>query len=415
MKMGKRKWCLLLTAFLLMGLTVGLGVAALPPITPSKVSVNHAPINIDGDPSDWKGTAGADNTYVIDQGEGIWKDVAFDDTANGSIIYPNCTHTEPPIFDSAGASWSKVDNKAVALAYTDKFGGTSIEPYWYKHGGFCDLKEFRVTGGNDSAPFLYLMFRFENMGNTEIACEWNKGPDRQQYYKFGKIFIQVYIDKVSGSGRRDAIYKGNFNFSDECAWELVISVAGDPCDTDPGRLPEDGIAGWPRVTFANGTVALINHTDYCYASCNIYPSCIELKVPYSIIGNPRGGAWNFTVVAGGFDEGRWRQYWSTDLAQLMGWPPLFRFCGGEGGDPPNMGNDANIVDMAFISSQAEQEALLNEFQTTGQLVKIDAYQKIQFDENGNVVPWVPIYSIPILLMVILYVKKKKLNRLVEHK
>jgi|GEM_PF-1169531 len=367
------------------------------PVSPSSI-VN---LTVDGDPSDWVGIPSGDNTYTVSNGEGIWRDMAFDDTGNGSYIYPNGTHTGPPIFDSAGAPWSTVDGKTVALAYTDKFGGTSVEPFWYKHGGMCDLKEFRVRG-NES--HLFMMFRIENMGSQAIVNEYNApggthwpSDPRFPYVNatgFGKILIQVYVSKdpEATSGRKNATMYGNFNLSSP--WDFVVDVAGDV--TWSSQYP----LGYPRVEFANGTVVHLNQTvpssdryqpykaTYVQANCDIYPACIEMAVPYSIIGDPALQTWRFYVVVGGFDEGRWRQVWSTEWAQMMGWPPLFRFCGGEGEDPGGfvygMGNDPNIIDMAFTASQAKQEALLNEFQTTGQLVQIGAFQDVHFDANGDV-------------------------------
>ncbi len=353
---------------------------------------------VDGDPSDWIGIPGGDNTWTVSNGEGIWRDIAQDDTGNGSYIYPNCTHSEPLIIDYAGAPWTGPPTEA--LAYTDKYvAGT--EPFWYKHGGMVDLREFRVTGDHS---YLYLTLRFENMGSQEIAVEWNKDVhvpgSAANATGFGKILAQVYIDqdRIPSSGRTNATMFGNFLIAPEAAWEVVIDIAGDPYS----EYPDGDGYGFPRVEFANGTIYALNDTVasadplqpqkavYIQANCDIYPSCIELKVPYHVIGDPRGKTWRFVVVAGGYDEGKWRQVWSTETAKLYGWPPLFRFCGGEGedpwsGDPTTMGNDPNIIDMAFTASQAQQEALLNEFQTTGQLVQINAYQDVEFDV-GPVTP-----------------------------
>jgi len=364
---------------------------------------------IDGDPSDWTGIAGGDNTFVGHSGEGIWNDLAFDDTGNGSIIYPNCTHDPPPGPDSAGAPWAPYDSSYKALAYTDKFGGSGVEPYWYKHGGMVDLREFRVTA---DSSFLYIMVRYENMGNTAIAKEWGGNNSG-----FGsKAFCQVYIDKdrVSGSGNTTATMNGNFEFAATCRWEVVIDITDDAL----------GVRKFPRVQLANGT--WYNHTTdgFCRGNPDIYPSAIEMKVPFSEIGDPRGQTWRFVVVVGGYDEGNWRQV--TD-ASLSFWFPLFRFCGGEGGDPPAMGRDSNIIDMAFTASQAEQEALLDSFSS---LVQINKYQDITFDGNGNVkttgvggevsaldklalmAPWIAIAAIVIVASAsVIFYRKRTLKTL----
>jgi len=314
---------------------------------------------IDGSPADWTGTPGPDNTWTVSNGEGIWRDIHNDDTGNGSYVYPNCTHTEPPIPDSKG--W-----EGYAYAYTGYPGGGR------RGGGMVDLKEFRVTA---DSSHLYILLRFENMGSRVIAIAWNKPviiPERED--TFGKILAQVYIDKdrVPGSGRMDATMLGNFRIAPECAWEAVIDVAGDL------------LRGFPRVQLADGTTYYHNKSTDCYANCDIYPSAIEMRVPFSEIGDPRGKIWRFIVVVGGFDEGLWRQVWNITFAKELGWPPLFRFIGGEGGDnwsPGGYGNDPNIIDMAFTASKAEQEALLNSFSS---LVVINKYRDVYFSSNGDI-------------------------------
>lgn len=388
MKLNKMKCCFLV-AFLLSGLASGLGAAAQPSRAPSgpRVSIQSTR-TIDGDPSDWTGTPGGNNTFVISNGEGIWRDVHLDDTGNGSYVYPNVTHSEPA---------------PIPPPFPPHF-----EYIGYPHGGMVDLMEWRATA--DSAN-LYMMFRFYNMGSTEIATEW-EGSE----FGFGKILAQVYIDKdrVPGSGRTNATMFGNFFIAPGAAWEIVINVAGN--------APR----GFPRIEFANGTEYYLNSSTYCQANCSIYPSCIEIKVPRSVIGDYRRQTWRFIVVVGGFDEGHWRQVWSTELAKLYGWPPLFRFVGGEGEDwLGGMGNDPNIIDMAFTSSQAEQEALLNEFQTTGQIVEIDAYQEIYFDASGDVslppvggfiipanklellVPWISVGSAVLITITTVVIRKRE--------
>ena len=330
---------------------------------------------IDGDPSDWTGTPGADNSWSVSAGEGIWRDIAQDDTGNGSVIYPNCTHSSPLIIDYAGAPWTGPPTEA--LAYPDKYvAGT--EPFWYKHGGMVDLKEFRVTADSSN---LYILLRFENMGSQEIAVEWNKevhtSGSGANDTNFGKILAQVYIDKdrVLGSGRTDATMQGNFEFDPLCAWEVVLNVAGDV------------LRGYPNVQLADGTTYYHNVSADCYADCDIYPSAIEMKVPFSEIGDPRGKTWRFVVVAGGFDEGKYRYISSTKwLTVDVSWMALFHFAG-QAGEWWGLGNDSNIVDMAFTASKAEQEALLNSFSS---LVVIDKYRDVHFSDTGDVSTTLPV-------------------------
>jgi len=409
------KYCLLVLC-LLAGLTTGLVVSSMASSNGLVTTDHTPPIIIDGDPSDWTGINSATNDWNISDGEGIWNDTYFDDTGNGSYIYPNGTHTGPPIPDSAGGP------DGYAYAYTG-----------YPHGGMVDLREFRVTG-NDTC--LFMMFRIENMGSQAIACEYNApggthvpSDPRFPYVNatgFGKILIQVYVSKDPDAtvGRTNATMWGNFNLSSP--WDFVVDVAGDVTWSSTYPL------GYPRVEFANGTVHHLNDTVdssaplqpkraiYTQGDCNIYPACIEIAVPKTIIGDFDLQTWRFWVVIGGLDEGRWRQVWSTSWAVNMGWPANFRFVGGEGEDPGGtvygIGNDPNIIDMAFIGSTAEQEALLNEFQTTNFTV-VNAYKDITFEDNV-VVPWTPLYSllviVPILLVILAYIRKPKLNRTVKH-
>ncbi len=358
----KGKFALLLALMLFFGV---FGVSVIAPSTKT----------IDGDPSDWTGTAGADNTWTVSAGEGIWRDIEGDDTGNGSYIYPNCTHSDPAIPDYAGGPDGN------AYCYTGWPGGGK-DP----QGGMVDLREFRVTADSSN---LYILLRFENMGSQAIAVEWNKDAHTPgsgaNDTNFGKILAQIFIDKdrVPGSGRTDPSmnpwwgYSGNFLIDSSAAWEANIQVAGDVC------------RGYPRVELADGTTYYHNVSSDAYADCDIYPSAIEMKVPFSEIGDPRGKTWRFIVVAGGFDEGTWRQVWNKTRAIADGWPPLFKFLGGEGADwwAGGMGNDPNIIDMAFTASQAEQEALLDSFSS---LVVVDKYRDVIFSSTGDVSTTLPV-------------------------
>jgi len=348
-----------------------------------------APTNkrtIDGNPSDWTGTPGADNTWTVSNGEGIWRDIEGDDTGNGSYIYPNCTHDAIP--DSMG--WN-----GKAYAYTGYPRGE------ISGNGFLDLREFRITA-DDTA--LYMLFRFENMGSFDNAVEWNYWCHNTTWgwdanaTGYGKVKIEVYIDmdRVYGSGNTTPTPGGNFLIDPSAAWEELIDIQGDNRRFNYANWPVPPAyigGGLPRVIHPDGSETLLNQSSgygtkciYTQGNANIYPAAIEMKVPYWALrgADPRGQTWRFTVVVGGSDEGYWRQVWDTALAVSMGWPYLFRFVGGEGGDSwtaPGLGNDPNIIDMAFTPSTAAQEAMLNNFSS---LAVIKAYQDVEFYDSGDV-------------------------------
>ncbi len=54
---------------------------------------------MDGDPSDWTGTASTDNTGVLSSGEFIWNDTAGDDSGSGTYTYPTSGDFSPGLFD----------------------------------------------------------------------------------------------------------------------------------------------------------------------------------------------------------------------------------------------------------------------------------------------------------------------------
>ncbi len=371
-----------------------LSVALLALATFSTPVMASSTKTIDGNPSDWTGTPGATNTFVISQGEGIWNDAAMDDTGNGSVTYPNGTMSPPGwggygiVNDSAGGP------DGYAYYYTEQFTGTTNEPTWQGHGGMVDLREVRITA--DSAN-LYMMFRIENMGNTAIACQWISGNylsvplnPYANATKIGKIMLQVFIDedRVYGSGRTNTTRNGNFLIDPSAAWEALVSITGDL--HAPGRET-------PDVVLADGTRILLNSTTYMMGDSDIYPACIEVKVPFTALGpmgNPLGKTWRFTVVMGGSDDNWYRVVANATWAQANGWPLGSFFYPGENMPPWAInatlglagGQGPNVIDMAFTPDQATQEAMLNNYTRapgTG-LAVLKAYQDITFSASGPV-------------------------------
>ena len=381
----KGKFALLLLAILLLGMF--------------SASVSAHSATIDGNLADWTGTPPAtDNTWTVSAGEGIWRDAAADDRGNGSYIYPNNTIGGIP--DSMGGPDGN------AYQYTGYPGGG------VRGGGFLDLREFRITADSGA---LYMLFRFENMGRSDIALEWNYWCHNTTWgwdsnaTGWGKLKLEVYIDedRIPGSGRTDTNSPtptnptdgGNFLIDPSAAWEDCVDIQGDNrrFTYESWPVPPAYIGGGlPRVISSDGTETLLNQSSglgtkclYTQGNPDIYPSAIEMKVPYwALQASPLGKTWRFTVVVGGADEGNWRQVWNTSLAVGMGWPYMFRFIGGEGGDSwaGGYGNDPNVIDMAFTKSQAAQEAMLNSFTKlpgTG-LAVVKAYQDVYFTSSGDV-------------------------------
>jgi hypothetical protein len=286
---------------------------------------------VDGDPGDWIGAFPRENSWQVSNGEGIWEDGRGDDRGPGTYIYPTGTH----------------DGLKQELGYAPKI---------YTEGS-VDLTEFRICADDQ---YLYVLFRLRNMGLNIVATQW--GAEK---YGFGRQLIQVAIDtdRVSGSGRTDLVeetYHANAKLSADAAWEWLICI--------------DGYTPMVYSTTQGFDLELIGGKLRANASNDT----IEVAVPLSTIGDPTGKTWRFTVSVGGYDEGHYRQVWNTTLAENDGWPPYFRFMGGEGRDPPNAGLDPNIMDIAFTISTTQQQSILSEYKTTGAIVEIDAYQDITF-------------------------------------
>ena len=314
-------------------------VALIGIVTFSTPVVAGSTITVDGDPSDWTGTAGSDNTYVVSAGEGIWKDAAGDDTGNGSYVYMNGTHDH-----MTGPPW----NYPVA---------PFIMTGW-PNGGCNDLTEFRVTADSN---YLYLMFRVYNMGNSEIANQWG---DAQRGLG-GKIMFQVTIDQDrDGTGRTDMNNSdtwANFLVASAQAWEAMVTITG-----------RGGTEG-ARVELEDGSIHYLDQSDI---RGNGNYSCAEIRVPISIVGDPAGKTWRFGAVVGHEDGGHYRA-----VCNSTPWAAFHPY-GGEGLDNyADMGNDPNMFDMAFTTSKAAQEAMIGAFSS---LAVIEAYQDIKFSSSGPV-------------------------------
>ncbi len=195
---------------------------------------NHS-ITVDGDPSDWVGSAPPnENSGAYDQGEYIWRDAENDDTGNGSYIYPT------------GADY-------------DTFP---------EDDQVYDLLKWRVTNDLDKVYFLFLV--------ANVTNPWN-GPNG---FSHQLPIILIDQDRVPGSGRTDVIRGANCRVSDNAAWEWAIWASG-------WHIGAEDAAGNDYEDFSGAVVAGSTSTD-----------CIEMGIPISFLGDPSGETWRFTVILG---------------------------------------------------------------------------------------------------------------------
>ena len=137
------------------------------------------PVIVDGDPSDWIGTAPPTDSWTIDQGEGIWTDAIGDDLGDGGDA-PNAADNPAP------------------YSYPD-------DPSYL--GTEADIIEFRVTDDFDTRMVYYLI----KIADFEIA-----------YYPM--IVILADVDHIAGLGQDWIPAYGDLRVSDENRWEFAFVI-----------------------------------------------------------------------------------------------------------------------------------------------------------------------------------------------
>ncbi|MFQ5999380.1 MAG: glucodextranase DOMON-like domain-containing protein, partial [Candidatus Bathyarchaeia archaeon] len=269
---------------------------------------SHPPITVDGDPSDWIGsTPQYENSEAYDQGEYIWRDAVNDDSGDGDYLYPlNAVFDTFPEDDQV-----------------------------------YDLLEWRVTSDMNN---VYFLFRIANITNP-----WSGT------YGFSHQLPIILIDqdRVPGSGRTDVIRDANCKVSEDAAWEWAIWSSGWLFGAEDAAGNEYDLSSFLGAAVAGSTL-----TDH-----------IEIGVPMSLIGDPKGQTWRFVVILGPEEFSRCRK---VD-ANVSDW----RIGGGEGNSSV-LGNDPNFLDLAFYNSISQQEAELGEYLTTGSMVVLDVYKDVTF-------------------------------------
>jgi hypothetical protein len=165
-------------------------------------------ITVDGDPSDWTGTSPTtNNTWVISEGEYIWRDELDDDTGNGSWVYPT--------------------------GYI---------------GGEADLLELRITWDED---YLYLLFVFDDIPEGQ----WNRTA----------INFVIDVDQVIGSGQAWLGGYADMKVIDEAKHEVDVQIAGN----NVAVRNSTGGDPWPVIantTYPTGSPMLIANSSAsdCY-------------------------------------------------------------------------------------------------------------------------------------------------------
>lgn len=219
-------------------------------ITPI-LAVAQQQIIVDGDPSDWKAPLPSqDNTYIISNGEFVWRDATEDERTN---------------FVTQGS-----------------------------HDPRVDLVEWRITGDEN---YLYMLFKFNDMSSINI------GDD-------GATFIAVTIDRdlTSGSGNVWFAGESDTQVNSSAAWEYQVIV-----NLADSRYRNQGLRSitHPLNESTNNWGAIFQLVDknwnHLYAqgdrgdagllAVNLSNNCIELRITWTLIGGaPTGGSIRFEVI-----------------------------------------------------------------------------------------------------------------------
>ncbi len=160
------------------------------------------PITVDGDPSDWVGTAPGTDMMAYSAGEFIWTDSADDDFGDGG---------DAPLAADNPSGYTYPD--------TSLFVGTE-----------ADLLEFRFTIDPDT-PFVYVLIK-----TAGFSFSWQP-----------IVSIMVDVDHIVGAGQTWVPANADLKVSRENAWEFAILLK------DGTVLVQD--ADWNDITGGSFAVA----------------------------------------------------------------------------------------------------------------------------------------------------------------
>ena len=228
------------TAILAIGivtlLLVSIGIVTTMPIK-GTYATRHA-ITVDGDPSDWTGTASSSyDTGVVDGGEWIWNDSVNDERNDFNNNNP--------------------DERV-------------------------DLTEFRVTG---DSSYIYFMAKFKNMSSFYLGDN-------------GATWMAIAIDNGTTGGETWFAGSSDTQCNSSAAWEYQIVVnladsryAGKNMNYTTYPLNES-TANWGSIFYViNKTWKFQNFTgdngEHGMMAVNLTTGTIEIKIAWSVLGlNP---------------------------------------------------------------------------------------------------------------------------------
>jgi len=281
--------------------------------------VRGPPIIVDGNPTDWIGTAPINNnTGTISEYEYIWVDEMEDDTGNGTYTYPTVIQAGTRVFT----------------------------------GGDADLKELRITR---DADYVYFLLKFDNITDRG----WVAGGQAETT----AVAICIDTDRKYGSGFywvEEEIGWGiwsNIELPPEAWWEYLIEIA----------LQDVVLWYWNGTSY---TTTEITRNFPLAVDTTVYET-IEFAVPIGAAGlpDPTGQTWRFSAFVGLQDYEHFREVWSTEYAAIDPWAP---------GGGTDHWLDPNAFDAAFFATKAEQEDAFNGF-TNETFAVVSAYTDIDMN------------------------------------
>ena len=198
-------------------------------------------ITVDGDPSDWSGTAPSTaNSWVISNGEWIWKDAVGDERNDFNNSHP--------------------DNRT-------------------------DLTEFRVTG---DSTYIYFMAKFKDLDDGGTVHLGDNGA----------TWMAITIDNGSAGGATWFAGQSDTNCNSSAAWEyqIVVNLADSRYSgknmINTTQPLNESTANWGAIFYViNSTSKFQNFTgdtgQHGLMAVNLTLNTIEIKIAWSVLGlNP---------------------------------------------------------------------------------------------------------------------------------